>query len=445
MELTVRVPVVELKIKVPVLEGKGILLAPIFCVLFVFFMPISPSLKSIFFGCAIAAILFTPHYSKHLFYAYKTIWGYAALSLFVFVLIACCWSSAPYSMRLMVVGKYFKLVSLPILAVVFINPKIRNLGINSFLAAMFITCLLSILKAIGILHIGIEGMPGQVFYNHIVTGFMMALGSYLAGLLAFQCNGLARKIYLFVMFLLSYQIIFINTGRTGYILYFVLMILLFVQIFSLKKAVMGVLLFCSLFLLSYNQSTVMHHGVSVLLNEVRLIKQNHNETSLGYRVQFHNYAKTLFATHPVIGIGTGGYKYSFSRDNPIPTLGSKFTEPHSQYWLTLSEQGIIGLLLLLFFLSSLFITSFKLKETRPILLGILTAFCIGALSDTIFCYSTAGYLLVVLSALSFGELIEKHALKKTKEKELVLSEGSNSVNAIYFSMSFLLNSRLGDK
>ena len=77
-----------------------------------------------------------------------------------------------------------------------------------------------------------------------------------------------------------------------------------------------------------------------------------------YRVQFHNYAKSLFATHPVIGIGTGGFKYSFSKDNPVPAWGKELTDPHSQYWLTLSEQGIIGLLFLLFLNLSLMSMSF---------------------------------------------------------------------------------------
>ncbi|WP_241480516.1 hypothetical protein [Legionella norrlandica] len=93
------------------------------------------------------------------------------------------------------------------------------------------------------------------------------------------------------------------------------------------------------------------------------------------------------------------------------------TDPHSQYWMTLAEQGIIGLVLLSIFLLSLFVTSFQLTESKPILLGVLFSFCIGSISDTILCYSTAGYLLVVMSALCFGEIIEKSHLNKTREKK----------------------------
>lgn len=132
-------------------------------------------------------------------------------------------------------------------------------------------------------------------------------------------------------------------------------------------------------------------------------------------MQFHHYAKQLMLKHPFIGIGTGGFKYSYSQDVPVPSWGKELTDPHSQYWMTLAEQGLIGLVLLVIFLASLFITSFQLTSSRPILLGVLFSFCIGSISDTILCYSTAGYLLIVMSALCFGELIEKRRVKGVEE------------------------------
>jgi O-antigen ligase len=392
-------------------QDKAILLAQISCVLFTFFLPISLSLKSIFLISSLALIMLTPYYNKHLIYSFNTLWGRAAVAFFMFIVVACFWSQAPYSTQWMVVGKYLKILYLPILAVCFINPQLRCWTVHSYLAAMFITCIISLLKSKGIVHVGELWDSSDIFLNHIITSFMVAFGSYLAGLYAYKHKGWLRVAYLVLMLFLSYQIIFINIGRTGYLLYFVLMILLIIEIFSIKKALLGVLLFCGLFFLCYSQSLVMQNRVSGLLNEVKSFKQN-KETSWGYRIQFHAYAKSLFITHPLIGIGTGGFKYSFTRDNPVPSWKKELSEPHSQYWMILCEQGILGLLLYLFFLGSLFISSFKLIETRPILLGILTAFCIGSLSDTIFSFSAAGYLLILMSALSCGELIEKHVLKK---------------------------------
>jgi len=286
------------------------------------------------------------------------------------------------------------------------------------------------LKAKGFINIGLIGDPGEVFSNHIITGFMVAFASYLAGLYVIQHKERIRFIYLFIYLLTSYQLIFINNGRTGYLLYVVLMLLLIIQKLHMRQALIGIMLFCGLFSFCYYESSVMYERVNILINEVKMYKQNHKETSWGYRIQFHNYAKTLFYEHPILGIGTGGFKDRFYQDNPIPQWGRDLTEPHSQYWLLLSENGLIGFVLFLFFLGSLFLTSLQLKETKAIILGILISFCIGCLSDTLLCYSTVGYLLIVFSALCFGELLEMHILKQATEGQSSHLKNDGSINAI---------------
>lgn len=407
--------------KLRLIDGKGIILVPILFILFTFFVPISPTLKSIFFGCSISAILLTPYYSKHLFDAFNSLWGRAALVFLGFIVIASIWSPASYAMRLMVVGKYCKLLYLPIIAVGFIRPGTRNMAINSYLAAMLLTCVISILKSHNLFT---PGDPGEVFYNHIITGFMMAFACYLAALYAFKYQGKLRIVYSVIALLMSYQVLFINTGRTGYVIYFMLTALLLLDKLNLKKAILSILIFSGVFGCIYYESPIMQDRVQELVSDIKYLQENNQNTSLGYRIQFHNYAKSLMEKHPLTGIGTGGFKYSFAQDNPIPSWGLVLTDPHSQYWMTLSEQGIIGMVLLCFFLTSLFITSFQLTETRPILLGILFSFCIGSLSDTILCYSTAGYLLIVMSAICFGELLEKRAFKNVNEAAGVDDSGS---------------------
>lgn len=400
------------------LKEKSFLLSPVLFALFIFFIPISPSIKSIFFGCVVALVLFTPQYNRHILYAFNTWWGRAALALFAFISIACLWSPAPYSMQLMVLGKYCKLIYLPVLAVGFINPKVRSWSINSYLAAMLFTSIVSILKANLLINLGNPGDSGDLFFNHILTGFMMAFAAYLSALYVFKYTGWKRKTYAVMFVLMSYQLFFLNTGRTGYIVYFILMTLLLLQKLDLKKTSLGVVVLTSMILLAYTQSHVMQTRIHDLVSDVKFLQHDNPNTSLGFRIQFHDYAHSLWDTHPYIGIGTGGFKYSFTRDNPVPTWGPELTDPHSQYWMTLVEQGVIGLSLLILFFISLFVTSFKLRETRPILLGILISFCVGCVSDTILCYSTAGYILVVMSALCFGELLEKRTLITANERKL---------------------------
>jgi O-antigen ligase len=385
-------------------EQKSILISQFLLVVFVFFIPISPTVKSILFGVTVFSLLAMPYFREKIIKNYKTLWGVCGVLLFVYILISCLWSPAPWSSQMTVMNKYCKLLYLPILSVGFMNPKTRLWTLNAYLAAMVVTCICSLLKSKGLI---LTGDPGEVFYNHIITGFMVAFGSFIAVLLTIKSQGWAKVVYGLIAVFTSYQVLFINTGRTGYILYAVLMMLVLFNNLSIRRAMIGGVLFSITFVIAYTFSNTMHSGVDSLASDVIQYRHHELNTSLGYRIQFHDYAKSLFLEHPIAGIGTGGFKYRFHQDNPIPSWGDELKDPHSQYWLTLSEQGLIGFILFMCFLGSIYVISYQLYEYKSLLLGMLAAFCLGCMTDTILCYSTAGYLLVVITALCFGEFLER--------------------------------------
>ncbi len=410
------------------LQEKGAYLTPVLFALFVFFIPLSPSLKSVFFVLAIASVLFNPYYNQNLFYAFNSSWGRLALLFVGFVALACLWSPASFSMQMSVLSKYSKLLYLPILAVGFISSKTRFWCMNAYLLSMVVTCITALLKIKGFVHVGNPIDPGELFYNHIITGFMMALACYVAALQGFKFKGWPRAFYLFVVLITSYQILFLNTGRTGYVIYLLVMGLLLIQKLPLKKAFVGMLVLSALMFIAYSLSPTMQSGIHNLIVDAQSLHANNANSSIGFRFQFHDYAQSLVRKHPFFGVGTGGFQFSFIKDQPIPAWGKLLNDPHSQYWLTLSEQGLIGAVLLGLFFASLFLAAFKLTEYKSLLLGILITFCVGSSFDSILCYSTIGYLLIVFTALSFGESIEKYALEKKKELNSVPNLEGNDLH-----------------
>jgi O-antigen ligase len=388
-------------------ERKRRVLAHLFIVFFVFFIPLSTSLKTVFLMSSLLLIISIPDYRGRIREVLNTFWGRSSVLLFLFVGLACLWSPASYSIQFAALGKYGKLLYFPLLVAGCSNPSTRYWSINAYLAAMVLTCCVSILKSHGLLF---SGSPGEVVYNYIITGFMMALASYLGALCAIQSRGWLRVLYVLVVALTSYQLFFINSGRTGYIVYSILTFLLLLEKLSIKKALGAIVLFCGLICLIYSQSAVMQSRVNDFRDDLKFLQQNNKNTSLGYRIQFYQYAKDLFKQHPFFGVGTGGYKYNFIRDNPVPAWGIATPDPHSQYWMMLSEFGFVGLFLFLVFLASLLLAAFELKETRSIVLGIWVTFFISCFSDTLFCYSTVGYLLIVFCALCFSELLDQKPL-----------------------------------
>lgn len=304
-------------------EEKINLLAPILIVLLVFSIPISSSIKSILMVLSLLAIVFTPYYRQYLYCTFNTLWARAALVFFLYIIIACFWSDAPLATRYNTIDKYSKLIFLPILTVAFIQPRTRQWVLDSYLSVMLLTCILSILKARNLLELNNVSDPGEVFYNHIITGYMVALGVYLAGLQLFKADvSQSRRLFsLSIFFLGSYQILFLNTGKTGYLIYTLLMTMLMLQRMSLKKAIVGVMLFFCTIILAYTLSPRMQLTTHALLNDVKSLQQHQENNSLGFRIQFHQYAESLFKEHPLIGIGTGGFPYRFSLEQPIPAWG----------------------------------------------------------------------------------------------------------------------------
>lgn len=385
-------------------EAKRILIAQFFIVGLLFVIPLSPTLKSIFLIGALISILITPTYTKHLKYAVNTLWGRTAVVLFLFTALACLWSPASYAGQWADLSKYLKLIYLPLLAIGFIHPKSRQWAIQSYLLVMLLTCIVSLLqykRFILVLD------PGQVAFNRIVTGFMVAFAAYLAALLFQQQKNWLRVYYLFIVLLASYQVLFINQSRSDYIVYFALLSLFFLQNLSLKQALTGVLIAFGFMCFLATHGTVMKSRVDSIVHDLRAWQHKQPNTSIGYRFQFHEYSKKLFKEHPIRGQGTGGYRQRFTQDNPVPSWGTGTADPHSQYWMTLSEFGAMGFILLWLFLGSLVVSARQLKETRPILLGIVVSFCIISVTDTVLAFSPVGFLLIVFSALSMGELIQK--------------------------------------
>lgn len=369
---------------------------PFLLVLTLFFIPISSSIKSIFIVLSALAILATPTYNNTLSFVLTQDWCKAAILFFLIALMACIWSPADYHARLLFIGKYSKLLFLPIFVLGFQNPTMRRLGIHAFILAMIVTCFLSVFYQLH--HIESE----RLFHDHISTGCMMALAAFFSGVFAIQQVGLKRVLFLSMTLLFTYQVIFVNTGRIGYISYFVLMILFLAQNLPRKNLMTGVLSFCVLFFFLGYQSPSLQERIHKTMFEWSQYQHGEKVTSVGMRIVFHNHAKAMFLSSPWTGHGTGSFSHFYQKVNTAADY-SNVMEPHSQYWLVASEFGLLGFVILLYFFITLLSSAFRMDEMKPIMLGMLACFFLSNFSDSQLLHSDMGYLFIVVSALCLGE------------------------------------------
>lgn len=86
---------------------------------------------------------------------------------------------------------------------------------------------------------------------------------------------------------------------------------------------------------------------------------------------------SVFLENPM-GVGTGGFKHAFSRMPGRSRVTGKRRNAHSAWVMTLAENGAVGFLLLLFYVSSYFFEGWRLRNWRMFDLGLLLTLSIAA-------------------------------------------------------------------
>lgn len=363
--------------------------------LLVLSIPFGPTLKSVFLITASVMILSLADNRRYIIESIKTPWMISILLLVVYSFLACFFSDATYKEKLLVFEKYFKFFYLPVLMAGFASQKNKESYLQVYLAAMVLISILSIFKFFHILQFNGED-PGRVFHNHIMTGFMVALAFYISLVFAYKKRQL---IYLCLAALFSYQVLFVNTGRTGYVIYIFLSALFVLQFFPLRKSLLGFVVIALVSGAVYLGNDAVNTRVNQIAIDLKNYKQHNEDNSISYRLQFHKFAKSLFIEHPIIGNGTGSFTHAFTERKPVPSWDRRLLEPHSNYWLIASEFGMIGLVLFATFILSLMYYFLQLTAMKEIAVATLIAFMLANVTDSFLFYSGTGYLFIVLIAL----------------------------------------------
>ncbi|MBA2648622.1 MAG: O-antigen ligase family protein [Legionella sp.] len=412
-------------------------------VLLLFAIPISNTLQAIALGATVVLILLYYFNVTTASYLIAQPWVKGLIAFYFWVVLSCLWSHASQVEELYVLDKYSKLLLLPILTLGFQDKRVRFWAIHAFLAAMLLTCILALAKAIHPVFFSNE-IPGFVFRNYIMTGHMMALASYIALSLAYSRNAFGnfdeqvtlnkskqkqkqkqallefrlrqsitnRGFYSLLFILFTFELLILSIGRTGYVVYFLLIGLFLLQRLPSKQLLLGWAFMVGFGLVAYQLSPNIKEGLSQTYQNLVHYQQGDKDTSVGFRLQFQQVALRLFYDKPLIGQGSGGFSSGFRQLDMVPGWGPTLQEPHNQYTLLLAEYGIVGMSLygiLLFLLAYAF---WQLKETRFLAFAVFIPFLIGCLSDSLLFYSASGYFVLVFLALCLGESLQPQALRK---------------------------------
>lgn len=269
--------------------------------------------------------------------------------------VGLTYTEAPMSYAVKNIFTERKIVYILPLVLVFSDeqPKMR------FLLAFLLTCVVGVVLSFGLLvpmfNPNVRFDATAVFRSHATQGMAFAMATFLAIWLARRQTMPLLKYLIYASALVfSLNIGLVTPGRSGYVVYLVLLVWWFYTSLGLKGMLVGALASVVLGGSAFYLSSSIHDRVVVGFTEAEHYSTDTAETSLGRRMVMYNTTVEMIRQHPVLGVGTGGYRQTFSAIAAKQYTGWRaqpFDDPHNQYLFVWSENGLVGLgtfLLMLF-------------------------------------------------------------------------------------------------
>ncbi|MGC1855082.1 MAG: O-antigen ligase family protein, partial [Candidatus Aquirickettsiella sp.] len=227
--------------------------------------------------------------------------------------------------------------------------------------------------------------------------------SYCFAVFAFSIKNAWRWFFVVLFLLATYNILFINLSRSGYIVLFSLLLLLASQQYKWKGLLAGILVsiflcggllflpanFKERFNLAHTEITEYKHGIF--------------DTSVGLRLKFYHNSLKLLKKHFWMGTGTGSFAqdyFAIAQDKQFATKN-----PHNEYLNIAVQFGLFGFIILL----GMFIvhawTSFRLQGLRQYFAqAVVVSIAVGSLFNSWLMDVTQGCFYVIFTALLFASL-----------------------------------------
>jgi O-antigen ligase len=263
-----------------------------------------------------------------------------------------------------------KFLLYPLLFATLIDKRYIPRMLGAFLFGMFVSELWSYGIYFELLpshpHDGNQGTPQSPtpVHHHSHYGFMLAITvTLLLQRLFYEKDPPWLKVVIALFFVTATINIFVNAGRTGYVLFSVLMLILFLLAFR-KRLFLAVLSAVSLvivsILLAHNFSDTFKKRYAQTVNSIQsMYFQGNYQSSLGIRAAILINSKNLIVDNLMFGVGTGDQMdavRSFVKEQKpeYARMANYVQHLHNEYFRAVLQFGVIGLLSFLYIIYQLF-------------------------------------------------------------------------------------------
>jgi O-antigen ligase len=332
----------------------------------------------------------------------------AALVLVLLAVAGALWSQGTHEDILLFLNKYTKLLLIPILVTVLVDPADRWRGLVAMAAGLTLSLALSYALFTGLLP-PVWPLTGQVdnpsaLKNYLSHSIFMAYGVLLFSVLARQATSMGQRwSWAALAVLAGANVLLMVQGRTGYLVLAVLALVGLFHAWRWRGFVAATVLVGAVFAGAFVASPVFKNRVTLAVVQAEQWNPEvASATSIGRRLEWYGNTFKIIRDYPLLGVGTGGFPKVYN--DRVRSVDVPARHPHNQYLLTAAELGVVGLAALLFFFYCHGRASARLPDpaSRILARGLLALMLVGCLFNSFLLDHNEGVFFCWLSGLLFA-------------------------------------------
>jgi O-antigen ligase len=381
-------------------------IAKILAVSLAFCIPISTTITQVLLLCIVICIFVSGQWKTGAALLVSHPAVRMGICLWLIFCLGILYSVAPLSDSFHMLAKMSKVLYLAVLIPLFVEEKWRRKAIIAFILAMILTLILGSLKTYHLLPAFSEvRYHNCAFKNHIDTNLLMSMTVFFLGHYLFlQTNRYLKIAIMTLLMLMTVYVLGISEGRTGYVIFSTLWLLFLWQRMTLKQCLLGLSFLILVLSAAYLLPSQLQQRLSHVVAEVDHYRKGNAIGSVGQRLEFLQSSFALVKQKPWLGFGTGGFKTAYTayaKEHNQDTTSN----PHSEFFNILVQWGLLGFMVFLIFMWTLFKSSLLLPvKEKFIAQGILFGILVGCTANSLIMDFTSGYFFVTFIAILLAAL-----------------------------------------
>ena len=332
-----------------------------------------------------------------------------ALALFAWVVVAALWSPADGGQIAGALQKYSKFLMLPLFIGLLQDPTTRRRCWQAFALAMVFTLVVTWLNvwfdfSWTRTHNQGFGVDHTVFKDYIAQGVMMSFFIAMAVHQALSAPTRTRVwLAASVVGPAAFSVLFLSAGRTGYLALMASMAVfaLFATGLRPRRLIIVSAVVVAVIAAVFTTSSQMRSRVTEAWEDAKSSSMVTPVTSAGARVEMTRFALQGSLEQPIEGHGTAAYMVLAPSHFTDPSWCAVVcVHPHNQFLFFLFEQGMVGLMLFLWFVGTIARQAWhEDKPSRALMMGFLAILLVSNMTHSSFWLSTENHFFILMTAL----------------------------------------------